>query len=434
MLLLLLLLLLLQLLLLLLLLLLLPLMLPLLPPLLLPLVLLLVLLLVLPLLLTLASRSQVVHPKVTSALASDADRWAQTVSLKDPLWLEKVAEPAKHLATDTMDELSHGWGRGLAMAYALFWIFALAMFSVTLYLSAGMPWQLKIFFVLIVSTSMYIPIAMSMDPASVSTSCDDLLTELNIQRCELLDDEERSAMIRRLEEVSTADMRASCCCSLTPLPSQYLNTLNTRQGLGFSPNGAVLDKNRLRNMMVAVGGIFDDRARPAGTCTAQATTLRRRTAKWATARGSWPTRAFRAPPRVRSILPVSLDGRGFDPQRGRTQDQAFIGARKCKEEEDNDPYTSVWQYEDGSKFDYTTTGTFDPKDGIKEARIKIQWNGDKIRWTDAKGSNNYGVVCSADLLSNLERSAAVPYIQRLGGPQNCAILNAFTLPSICKAN
>lgn len=114
---------------------------------------------------------------------------AQTVSPKDPLWLEKVADPAKHLTTDTMDELYHGWGRALALAYALFWTFALSMFSWTLAWSSGTPWQMMTVLVAWVTLSMYAPLGMSMDPASVSTSCDDLLTELNVQRSELLGDE-----------------------------------------------------------------------------------------------------------------------------------------------------------------------------------------------------------------------------------------------------
>ena len=38
----------------------------------------------------------------------------------------------------------------------------------------------------LVAASLLIPIAMSMDRASVSISFDELLTELNVRRCELL--------------------------------------------------------------------------------------------------------------------------------------------------------------------------------------------------------------------------------------------------------
>jgi hypothetical protein len=159
--------------------------------------------------------------KVASALAADATvevvNVAQTVSPKDPEWLQKVAEPAKSLALGTMDELSHGWGRALAVAYALFWIFAVAVFAVTLSWATYVPQGAITFLVVTVTVCMYVPIAMSMDPASVSTSCDDFLTELNAQRCELLnvlDDERCPSMIRRLElleDVSTCVAHVFCC-------------------------------------------------------------------------------------------------------------------------------------------------------------------------------------------------------------------------------
>ena len=106
--------------------------------------------------------------KVASALASDATvevvNVAQTVSPKDPEWLQKVVGPAKSLALDTMDELSHGWGRALAVAYALFWIFVVALFAMTLSWSARFPQFVTMVLVAAVTVCMYIPIAMSMDP------------------------------------------------------------------------------------------------------------------------------------------------------------------------------------------------------------------------------------------------------------------------------
>jgi hypothetical protein len=155
--------------------------------------------------------------KVASALAADATvevvNVAQTISPKDPEWLQKVAEPAKSLALDTMDELSHGWGRALAVAYAIFWIFAVALFVMTLSWSAGMPQAITIVLVIAVTVCMYVPIAMSMDPASVSTSCDDLLAELNVQRSGLLGDEASIGQIMQLEDVSAMlPTYIFCCC------------------------------------------------------------------------------------------------------------------------------------------------------------------------------------------------------------------------------
>jgi hypothetical protein len=51
---------------------------------------------------------------------------------------------------------------------------------------------------------------MSTDPAAVSSSCDDLLAELNSKRCELFGQPDAVANLNLLED--------------------YLNTLNERQG------------------------------------------------------------------------------------------------------------------------------------------------------------------------------------------------------------
>lgn len=142
--------------------------------------------------------------KVASALASDATAEvvsvAQTVSPKDDEWQQKVAEPAKGLALDTLDELTHGWGRALAVAYAVFWMSALSFF--TFMLSRNWTWYGTLMLFSIVVLCTFVPLSMSMDPASVSTSCDDLLTELNVQRSGLLGDEASIGQIMHLEDVS----------------------------------------------------------------------------------------------------------------------------------------------------------------------------------------------------------------------------------------
>ena len=55
------------------------------------------------------------------------------------------------------------------MAYATFSTFALAMFADTLAWSAGFTWYVLAFNMALVSTLMYVPLDMSLDPASVST-------------------------------------------------------------------------------------------------------------------------------------------------------------------------------------------------------------------------------------------------------------------------
>jgi hypothetical protein len=55
-----------------------------------------------------------------------------------------------------------------------------------------------------------LPLAMSTDPAAVSSSCDDFLTELNSKRGDLIGQPDAIANVRDLED--------------------YLNTLNERPG------------------------------------------------------------------------------------------------------------------------------------------------------------------------------------------------------------
>jgi hypothetical protein len=148
---------------------------------------------------------------VASALAADVAIEVliavETIAPTEPDWTERVAEPAKRLALDTMDELTHGWGRPLAVAYGLYWLLGLGGLAGGL---AAYPsiWS-DIFLVLSLAFSV-LPLAMSTDPASVSSSCDDLLAELNAKRCELFGQPDAVANLNLLEE--------------------YLNTLNERQG------------------------------------------------------------------------------------------------------------------------------------------------------------------------------------------------------------
>jgi hypothetical protein len=147
--------------------------------------------------------------KVASALASDATlevvNVAQMVSPTEEEWQQKVAEPAKGLALDTLDELTHGWGRALAVAYAVFWMSALTFFTFLLERNWGVGGTVMLFSVVVLCT--FVPLLMSMDPASVSTSCDDLLTELNVQRSGLLGNEASIGQIMHLEDVSAALLR-----------------------------------------------------------------------------------------------------------------------------------------------------------------------------------------------------------------------------------
>jgi hypothetical protein len=148
---------------------------------------------------------------VASALAADATIevviTAETIAPTETDWMERVAEPAKRLALDTMDELTHGWGRALAVAYGLYWLLGLGALAGALAMPPGAGTGIGLALSL---TFTLLPLAMSTDPAAVSSSCDDLLAELNAKRGELIGQPEAVANLRDLED--------------------YLNTLNGRQG------------------------------------------------------------------------------------------------------------------------------------------------------------------------------------------------------------
>ena len=89
--------------------------------------------------------------------------------------------------------------------------------------------------IVIMVTTALMPLSMSADPADVSSSCDELLAELNVQRGND-DSMETHEMLLRLET--------------------FLNSLNNREGLGFVAGGNVLDKRRLGRIIGGVFGLF----------------------------------------------------------------------------------------------------------------------------------------------------------------------------------
>jgi hypothetical protein len=106
-----------------------------------------------------------------------------------------------------MDELTHGWGRALAVAYGLYWLIGLGALAGGLSAPPGVWTDV---FLALSLTFCVLPLAMPTDPAAVSSSCDDLLAELNSKRCELFGQPDAVANLNLLED--------------------YLNTLNERQG------------------------------------------------------------------------------------------------------------------------------------------------------------------------------------------------------------
>ena len=180
--------------------------------------------------------------KTASALTSDSTlevvHAAATIAPKDANWHEKVAEPAKRLARSTMDELSDGWGFAVAIAYVVCWLLSMSFFSLVL-ATIGYTFLTVLFFryvgIIVMVTFALLPLLMSAEPADVSSSCDELLAEFNVQRG--MDDSlETHEKLLRLET--------------------FLNSLNNREGLGFVAGGSVLDKRRLGRMIGGVFGLF----------------------------------------------------------------------------------------------------------------------------------------------------------------------------------
>jgi hypothetical protein len=222
-----------------------------------------------------------------------------------------------------------------------------------------------------------------------------------------------------------------------------LNALNNRQGLGFSVYGSVLDKKRLRVMMTAVFGIF-------------ATVVPFLLAIYSAASDAAPvygrmennTRIFAYSAVVRDYATsaafcesiwmdvASVHSKAEDEAIiqliGPYGDEVWIGGRKCTSETGSDaPHSSEWEWEDGSKYDYTTTGLYDIKNGMDEPRLVTKFDSgvENIEWSDKPASSGHGVICAAAKLADL--NTAVPNIRRLGGPKNAALIYGVALPSVC---
>jgi hypothetical protein len=341
-------------------------------------------------------------------------------SPEHPEWLQKVAEPAKRLALDTLNELTHGWGRALAVAYAVFWFAALSLFTLNLAGDAvGATDVLQMIAAAILASA---PLAMSVDPASVSASCDDLLTELNAQRCELLDNEEGVAMIRRLEE--------------------YLNTLNNRQGLGFSSNGLVLDKQRLRTMMIAVFGIFStvvpfifalftgapiDAMLVYGQMDNSTKTY---------AYSAEPMSYNRAASQCESLwmTPVSVhsaaENNALAQLQGYRQDvKVWLGATRLPGKDDSHTdYRDDWSWEDGSAWDFDPVQMctelcdhFEVGSSTHAGVIHRVGGNGAMKWADEARSEQFGIFCQAKSLSSI-RGSIPKVVMRLGGPRSKVVL------------
>jgi hypothetical protein len=160
---------------------------------------------------------------------------------------------------------------------------------------------------------------------------------------------------------------------------QYLNALNNKQGLGFSVCGTVLDKKRLRVMMTAVFGIFStivpfmlatySMASSAAPVYSRMDNSTRIFAHSAVERDYATSTAFceslwmhiaSVHSKAKNEAIVQLIG---------PYTEAWVGGIKCTSETGvSDPHSSGWNWEDGSMYDYTTTGFYDIKDGTWTSR------------------------------------------------------------------
>jgi hypothetical protein len=182
--------------------------------------------------------------EVAAVLAAHAvlgvDQAVRTVVPEDEeAWETHVVWPTLALCNGAIAHLSRGWGRGLLLAYVGCWSVTFAMFVLLIGLASfpgmmskeGMLYMLPIG--LLSMLFLYLPKAMSVGVAGVSTACDQLFASVNERRIE---DLRRDQTLQALERA--------------------LGNLNNGQGLGFTVAGVVLDIRRLTRLFVSVFGLF----------------------------------------------------------------------------------------------------------------------------------------------------------------------------------
>ena len=266
--------------------------------------------------------------------------------------------------------------------------------------------------IVIMVTTALMPLSMSADPADVSSSCDELLAELNVQRGND-DSMETHEMLLRLET--------------------FLNNLNNREGLGFVAGGNVLDKRRLGRIIGGVFGLFatvvpflltvqssgDD-----GLTTvfgqmhndtkvyAYSPVMRTAEQSKAYCESLWMEMATVHDAATQAAL-FSM----INPDAGA---KAYLGATLNG---DNGDPSAEWEWADGSPFDYAP-GCDDDKvtegkcphgvdqghDPQPDARMLVL-DDDGSEWVGARAVYPGGVFCMADSIESLR-----PGVRRLDGP------------------
>lgn len=166
----------------------------------------------------------------------------QNVVAADPeRWVAKVAAPATRLATQTMKQLSEGWGSGTGAAAVIMGVASLVQFVRTVHtiiisVAAG---ELAVWTVLRTFASMCVaamaPFLLASDAAAVSTRCDVLRLTINDLRLDYSSDAQSKTIHERTYPLQLT-----------------LAELNHGQGLGFLIFGHVIDSKSLRNLLIAV--------------------------------------------------------------------------------------------------------------------------------------------------------------------------------------
>lgn len=180
---------------------------------------------------------QVAATVVVEAVA-DVETAVRVASLKDSeSWESNVVQPALALHTGRVGTLSACWSGGLATSYASCWFLSFTVFLGALATANGSARDdpaVIVFYLVVVLVLILMPLLMTRSVVGVSQACDELLQAINDRRMTSLENNEQ------LHSLELA-----------------LKNCNYQQGLGFVVGGEhVMDKKRLRSMLVTVLGLF----------------------------------------------------------------------------------------------------------------------------------------------------------------------------------
>ncbi len=171
--------------------------------------------------------------KSASALVAEAvaetRKCIESISPTSPQWKELVLPRVMQLCDETLPMLSRGWGYTIGIVFLGWWATAAGFFAAYLETEALGAAMLAFACVLF-------PLGISYDTASASSDCDLLVDPLNKKRMQG-DDEDQGYenSICRVELI--------------------LDRQNTKQGLGLTVFGRVMDLKTLGNILAGIAGV-----------------------------------------------------------------------------------------------------------------------------------------------------------------------------------